>query len=172
MSLIVPLSCLLDMKLQIPKKRFLVQFDDIPVNCSDLISAKMHVYFLWGQSSPLSPRTLQVHQIIPSWIETQVSTLYRLTSPSQIPWSQPYLGLDDKDAVWYSQSSLTIYPRLLSGYVSFDVTEAARNWKQGDPNNGLLVWATNEDISGSDLRFASRRYGATTLPYLNVLCPY
>ena len=70
------------------KTRFLVQFEDIPANCSDLISAKMHVYFLWGQTLrglPNNPRTLQVHQIIPSWIETQVSAIYRLTSPSQIP---------------------------------------------------------------------------------------
>ena len=156
-----------------PKKRFLVQFEDIPVSCKRLISAKMHVYFLWGQFSPTNlPRTLQVHQIISSWIETQVSTTYRQTSPTSLLWSQPYLGLDDKDAVWYSQSSFTIYPNQPDSYVSFDITEAARNWKQGDPNNGVLVWATNEDVPGSDLRFASRRYGNSTLPHVNVLCAY
>ncbi len=38
-----------------------------------------------------------------------------------------------------------------AGYVEFDITEAMRNWKSGQPNYGLLVWATNEESSYTGL---------------------
>ena len=41
-------------------------------------------------------------------------------------------------------------------YVRFAITGAVRNWKSGESNHGLLVWATNEDDEGCDLRFYSR----------------
>ena len=37
----------------------------------------------------------------------------------------------------------------------FDVTRAVRNWRNGAPNYGLLIQATNEYIPGRNFRFAS-----------------
>eukprot|EP00731_Ephydatia_muelleri_P012430 Em0006g1324a len=77
------------------------------------------------------------------------------------------------DAADYTQDTYTVFPGLPQGYVEFDMTEAARNWKDGAANNGLLVWATNENEAGTDLRFYSRRHiDATKRPFVNVLCAY
>jgi len=35
------------------------------------------------------------------------------------------------------------------------VTSAARAWKYGSPNYGLVIWATNENRAGHGTRFAS-----------------
>ena len=44
------------------------------------------------------------------------------------------------------------------GYVEFDITEAARNWKAGEPNCGVVLLAVNEDVGGSEIRFYSHRH--------------
>lgn len=164
-----------------PIKRFLVQFEDIPLQCSKVVWAKLHLFcfrsarasFYSPQESPDIPRTLQVHQVLKAWNESQATRDVRLTS---VPWSQPYLALDGTDAALYPQDSITLFPVLPQSFVTFDITEAARNWKQGSPNNGLLVWATNEILPGTDFRFYSKRRDdipgfMAVRPYVTVLCP-
>ena len=49
-----------------------------------------------------------------------------------------------------------------SGYIQFDITEAAHNWKAGEPNYGVVLLAVNEDVHGResrDTRFYSHRHG-------------
>ena len=50
-----------------------------------------------------------------------------------------------------------------------DITEAARNWKNGEPNYGVLIYTTNDDDDGRDIRFRSREY-STDKPRLFVFC--
>ena len=49
------------------------------------------------------------------------------------------------------------------------MTDAARKWKEGEPNYGLLIWATNEYELGRDIRFHSREH-ATKKPYMEICC--
>ena len=164
------------------KKRFLVQFENIPVQCSRVIRANMHIYFYrsahasWHTPSqaPDIVRPLEVHRVNQDWLENQATSVQRLTSNN---WNQPYLALDGTDADQNAQDTVTWFTGQPSGYMEFDVTGAATSWKQGSPNHGLLVLATNENVDGTDLRFYSRRHiEATscpaTKPFITVLCPY
>ena len=54
----------------------------------------------------------------------------------------------------------------------FDVTQAVRNWRAGEPNHGVIMWATNENVPGRDLRFASRSADESRHAFINVLCEY
>ena len=158
---------------QYPKKRFLVQFENLPSSCTSIKWAKMYLYFVYAHkaswqsvyTAPYIERDLQVHQVKKSWSEYQVTSTDRR---SGVRWSQPYLGLSS-DAVPYTQDTVTIFTGRPAGYVEFDVTEAMRNWRSGQPNYGLLVLATNEDENGRDLRFNSRQASGNH-PYAKVLC--
>ena len=58
-----------------------------------------------------------------------------------------------------------------SGFMEFDITEAMRNWQNGDPNYGVLLMATNESDLGRDIRFYSNAEADTTRhAFVNVLC--
>ena len=55
--------------------------------------------------------------------------------------------------------------------MEFDITEAMRNWQNGDPNYGVLLRATNENALGRDIRFYSNAETDTSRhAYVNVLC--
>ena len=159
---------------QYPKKRFLVQFEDIPSTCRHIQWAKMYLYFWYAhkaswqsvKQAPYIQRQLQVHQVKRSWSESQATITNRFNGQR---WSGSYLALDGTDAAVYSQGQVVMFPGQPSRYVEFDVTEAARNWRSGDQNNGLLVWATNENEEGRDLRFYSRER-ATQKPFMTVSC--
>ena len=159
---------------QYPKKRFLIQFENIPSTCRSIQWAKMYVYFWYAhkaswqsvQQAPYIVRQLQVHQVKKSWSESQATVSYRLSGQR---WSRSYLALDGTDAAAYSQGDVVTYPGQPSRFIEFDITEAARNWKSGEQNNGLLVWATNEVEEGRDLRFYSRER-ATQKPYMTISC--
>lgn len=157
------------------KKRFLIQFQDLP-QCSRVQWAKMYLNFWYAhkaswqsvQSAPYIPRSLQVHQVKKYWSESQATTYYRWGTTR---WNSPYAALDGSDAARYTQDVVTIFTGRPGGWVEFDVTEAVRNWKAGNPNYGLLVWATNENRDGRDLRFYSREKSGSE-PFITVLCDY
>jgi hypothetical protein len=154
-----------------PKIRTLVRFDDIPSNCTTIHWAKMYLYFfcysrwhisfdtvptlLVNREAPYIPRPLQVHQVKEPWKESQATSDYRL---SGVPWSKPYLGLDGSDAMEHPMNIVTIFTGRPFGYVEFDITEAALNWKAGEPNYGVVLSAVNEDVCGCDTRFYSHRH--------------
>ena len=50
---------------------------------------------------------------------------------------------------------LLFYPSTQRGFVKIEVTSAAKAWKSGSPNYGVVIWATNENVAGRDTRFTS-----------------
>jgi len=142
------------------KKRSLIQFEDIPDSCQIVNHAMMYLYYdtsakaSWqtNDQAPFITRTIQAHRVLQQWDETQATTTKR-TSTSF--WNTPYLGLDDIDAVHCPTGHTTIYACRPQSFVEIEVTSAAMNWKAGEPNYGVVIWATNEDQQGRDTRFAS-----------------
>ena len=161
---------------QYPKKRILIQFEDLQKdNRLNIKQAKMYLYFWYAhkaswqavEQAPQISRTLQVHQVKKNWREDQATSTFCVNAEQ---WSQPYLALDGTDAARDPMDIVTVCPRRPSGYVEFDVTEAIRNWDQNDTNHGLLIWATNENEEGRDLRFYDRKRGEEFRPFINVAC--
>ena len=62
-----------------------------------------------------------------------------------------------------------IFPPNKPSWLEMDITEATKNWKNGEPNYGVLIYATNDDDDGYDIRFHSCEYG-TDKPHLFVYC--
>ncbi len=58
-----------------------------------------------------------------NWDEAQATTVYCLNGAE---WNQPYLSLDCKDAAANALDTVTVYAGCKSGYMEFDITEAAR----------------------------------------------
>ena len=76
-----------------PKKRSLLQFEDIPSNCTTVNHAMMYIYYAWsGKASwmsitevPFITRTIQAHRVLESWVETEATTTKRYSStPTRI----------------------------------------------------------------------------------------
>ena len=159
-----------------PKKRTLVKFEDIPSSCTNIQWAKMYLYYWYSHKAsfqtvsraPYIPRPLQVHQVKEAWQESQATRDHRL---SGVPWSSPYLGLDGSDAMENPLDIVTIFTGRPSGYVEFDITEAARNWKLGQPNYGVVILSINEDVCGRDTRFYSHRHSEHQ-PFMTVFSAY
>ena len=120
---------------------------------------------------PYIPRPLKVNQIRKYWRE---NTATRDNSQSNIEWSVPYLGLDGSDAVASVLDVVTVYTGRPAGYMEFDITQAAKNWLLGQPNYGVVISATNEQIHGREARFYSREHGNNWRlhPIMSVLCHY
>ena len=159
-----------------PRKRSLLQFEDLPTNCTTIHWAKMYLYYVYShkasfqsvQQAPFISRNIQVHVVKKEWEETQATRTYRKTG---VPWSQPYLALNGSDAKKKVLDSVTIYTGRPRGFVEFDITKAIRRWKRGRPNYGVVIRASNEDTLGRDTRFASNANSdSTTHAYVNVLC--
>ena len=128
-----------------------------------------------------------IMQVKQEWSETQATSLYRLTGQR---WNKQWLALDGSDAdpngllcepvtvytyrsVLFCQTSLiSVYVYLRPfGFMEFDITEAMRNWRNGDPNYGVLLMATNENDLGRSIRFYSNAETDTTRhAFVNVLC--
>ena len=104
-----------------------------------------------------------------SWNEAQATSTKRDNSHT---WSTAYLGLDNTDAEAQPQSgTVTIFPYRPRGFVEFDVTNAVKRWKDGAPNYGLVIRATNELVAGRGIRFASNAMPDTSQhAYVLVLC--
>ena len=103
------------------------------------------------------------------WVETEATSVFRC---SGVTWSQPYLALNgrDPDAEERPLDAVTIYINRPAGYVEFDVTDAVRDWADGQPNYGLLLWATNETEEGRDMRFYGRKKEEQFQPFIQVHC--
>ncbi|XP_031563441.1 uncharacterized protein LOC116298980 [Actinia tenebrosa] len=166
---------------QYPKKRSLVQFENLPLECPvhKIRWAKMYLYFAYSHKAsghtviqtPYISRPIQVHLVKKAWAESQATSVRRLNG---INWSQPYLDLNNNDAEATPQDcATTIYSFRPSGFVEFDVTRAVRSWRKGTPNHGMLLWATDENLAGRDLRFASNAHpDSKKHAFINVMCEY
>ena len=162
-----------------PKKRTLVKFDNMPSSCTNIQCmqwAKMYLYYWYSHKAsfdtvseaPYIPRPLQVNQVKEPWREKQATRDNRL---SGVPWNKPYLGLDGSDAMDHQTDIVTIFTGRPSGYIEFDITETARNWKEGQPNYGVVVSVVNEDVCGRDTRFYSHRHSEYQ-PLMTVFSAY
>ena len=162
-----------------PLKRTLVKFEDIPRTCKSIQWAKMYLYFWYShkasfmsdRSVPYIPRPLQVNQIRKYWNERSAT---RDNSQPGVKWNTPYLGLDGSDAERSVLDTVTVYTGRPTGHMEFDITQAARNWLSGQPNYGVVISATNEQIRGREARFYSRERGNDwrVHPLMSVLCSY
>ena len=163
-----------------PKKRALFQFEDLtdPKSDSNRIRwAKMYVYFTYAhkasfqtvQVAPYISRELQIHQIKKQWSETEATQYNRL---NDTPWGAQYVGLDDIDACARPLDTVRLNTGRPASFMEFDVTQAVRNWRAGEPNHGVIIWATNENVPGRDLRFASRTADESRHAFINVLSEY
>ena len=146
-----------------PNKRSLVQFVFLPSDCpsSKIKSAKTYLYYVYAYQPswytitqvPFIPRYMQLQLVKKSWNEAQATSSRRDCSNV---WTTPYLGLDGTDAEEVPKpGTVTIFPYRPRGSVEFDVTNAVKRWREGVPNNGLVIRATNELVEGRDIRFAN-----------------
>ena len=161
---------------QFPKKRSLLRFNDIPSACTTVNHAMMYIYYSYSHKAcwhsvyqaPFITCTIQAHRVLKSWKETEATTTMRY---SGAPWHKAYLGLDDTGANDCPTGQATIYADRPAGFVETEVTSAVKDWKDGKPNYGLLIWATNEDQDGRDTRFYSRSYNdSTKFAYIQLNC--
>ncbi|XP_078371252.1 uncharacterized protein LOC144654885 [Oculina patagonica] len=165
---------------QYPNKRSLVQFEDLPSACPliKIQSAKMYLYYVYAHkpswhpiaTTPFIPRNMQTHLVKKYWSETQATSSKRYSSAT---WSTQWLGLDgtDAEAVPQDWNPVTIYPARPRGFVEFDITPAAKAWRSGAPNYGLVIRAVNELETGRGIRFYSNAYSdASKHAYVLVLC--
>ena len=159
------------------KTRYLVQFEDLPSACTTIKWAKLYMFFADANipgtisvtEAPYIERDLEVHQVIKSWSELQVTR--KLTGIGTEQWITPGLGLDDTDASSIVQDTVRIFTDQPPSFVRFDVTQAMNEWKSGEPNNGLVVRATNENTVGRNLRFYSQEVSQIyRRPIIKVLC--
>ena len=159
-----------------PRKRSLLQFEDLPSNCTEMHWATMYLYYVYShkasfytvQQAPFISRNIEVHVVKKEWEESQATSTFRKTG---VPWSQPYLDLNGGDARKKVLDSVTIYTSRPRGFVEFDITKAIRRWKKGHPNYGVVIRASNEDTPGRDTRFAGNTNSdSTTHAYVNVFC--
>ena len=159
-----------------PLKRTLLKFEDIPSTCQVLHRATMYVHYWYAHKAsylsesevPWIPRPIQARQVLRSWRDTQATRDVRLVNT---PWSRPYLNLNDADARMNVDDTQTISRSNTAGYISWNITTSARNWLAGQPNNGILLSAANDDVFGREIRFYSReRSTANLVPYLEIHC--
>ncbi|XP_078371244.1 uncharacterized protein LOC144654881 [Oculina patagonica] len=167
---------------QFANKRSLVQFENLPSACEliKIKSAKMYLYYVYAHkpswhpitTTPYIPRYMQAHLVKKSWVESQATSTKRSSSAN---WSSPWLGLDgtDAEAIPQDWNPVTIFPHpgSFSRFVEFDITPAAKAWRSGVPNNGLIIRAVNELEPGRGIRFASDTYSdASKRAFVRVLC--
>ena len=153
-----------------PNKRSLLQFTSPPSSCQ-INSAKLYIRFVYAhkgsafswRQAPLFPRTIVAHSVLKSWSESQATAFKRISNAN---WSQRFLGLGTDAVKEPTSSGVVVYPPFQKGQIwyAIDVTSAVRDWKNGQPNNGLLIRALHEDRPGRDFRFARKD------AYVQVVC--
>ena len=143
-----------------PKKRSLLRFEDVPSECKSVSHATMFIYYVYSHKAsshtdaeaPFITRTIRAHRVLKSWKQSQATSTKR---DLYNYWHTKWLGLNNIDATSSYTGQTTIYPNQPKGFVRIDVTAAAKAWKHGSPNYGVVIWATNEQVAGRDTRFAS-----------------
>lgn len=151
-------------------KRSLLQFTNPPSSCQ-VSSAKLYLRFVYAhkgtafswQQAPLFPRTIVAHRVLKSWSESEATAFKRFSGAS---WSQRFLGLGTDVVEEPTSSGVIVFPPFQKGqkWYGIDVTSAVQDWKNGQPNYGLLIRALHEDRPGRDFRFSRND------AYIQVVC--
>ena len=67
-------------------------------------------------------------------------------------------------------SVLFTFSTVEGSWQAWDLTALTRAWHDGSvPNYGVILWATNEDTDGYDLRFRSSDDGYVDQPVLEII---
>jgi len=139
------------------KKRMLIEFPDlssIPAG-STVTKATMSLNYYkqnCGSDTPLS-RTLSVHRLLKDFAESQATRDLRLTNTT---WNVSYVGLNNIDARNISDNMTFVASTPYGRWVSFDITAAVNAWlADSSSNKGVVIYATNENTNGCDMRFYS-----------------
>ena len=159
-----------------PKKRSLLRFENVPSGCKSINYARMYLYYVYSHKAsyqsdaqaPFITRTIQAHRVLKPWKESEATSTKR---DSYNYWQTQWLGLNNIDATSSYTGQVTIRRDTPRGFVSIDVTSAAKAWKSGSSNYGVVIWATNEDQPGRDTRFASNaRRDSSQHAYISLNC--
>ena len=154
--------------------RYGLKFEDIQ-GCYQVIQASMYVNF-WHSfrasegtvyTVPYISRPIVVRQLLRHWEENEATSV-QATSTTE--WKVKYVGFDGVDAYFQANSIRTVHNGHPSGYIEWDVTLTADNWRHGDENHGVILSASNELVNGTDLRFYSRENDENLRPYMTVVC--
>jgi hypothetical protein len=162
------------------KARTLINFDlsGIPSNATVLratMNLKYYEAVNYGGGTWVD-RWVQAHQILVNWNEAQATKDNRLTGTS---WNATYGKIggtvppaDDANGQFESttlfwQSELSELPK----WKSWDLTALTQKWMNGTASNyGVILWATNEDVTGYTMRFhSSEASNSSDRPYLEVI---
>ncbi len=150
------------------KYRTLIKFDlsAIPAGATVVkAQLKLKYYDAVNGSAAWVDRTVQAHQLLVDWNQFEATRDERQTG---VAWAAPYAALDGRDAKATPEDAVTLkqdYPR----WVSWDLTALTNQWLDGSaPNYGVILWATNEDTPGYELRFRSS-LASVDLPVLEVV---
>ena len=146
-----------------PKKRFVIQFQDIPQSCGTVLSATMVLTYSHSHQVrpppfvPPGTRVLCAYQILRYWNEQTIGHTTYMSSGS------------DYNSNCLDMATLLPWPGK-GTLVRMDVTQAAKNWVNGAQNYGILVRVIHEDVVKRDRRFYSREAASANRPYLEVAC--
>lgn len=149
-----------------PKKRFVIQFEDLPRHCTNVERAVMYLKYAYAHKAswmsdnevPYITRELNTHRILRPWDEQTVFSTYMEAGIDYIP--EPM----EKVALPYEGNE----GQLANGYVPFSVIQAVKKWAGGATNCGILVMDLKEDVLGRDRRFWSSKGPPENRPYLEV----
>ena len=157
-------------------KRTVIKFEDIQ-GCYQVIRANIYVHFWYSArpsyetiyTVPYISRPIEVRQLLRHWEENEATSV-KATSTTE--WKVKYVGFDGVDAYSQVNSIRTVHNGRPSGYIEWDVTSAADNWRHGDENHGVILSASNELVNGTDMRFYSRKNDVLEdrRPYMTVVC--
>ncbi len=147
------------------KKRTIIKFDlqysSIPSNAT-VLKAQMQLYYFNATvagGSAWVDRWVQAHELLKPWHELQADSSERL---EDIPWLAPRAKIGPGnnpitvDANGQFESTLLFQQGEHPTWKSWDLTNLTQKWvNTPSSNNGVILWATNEDVNSYDLRFYS-----------------
>ena len=161
-----------------PKKRTTLKFpiSNIPDDATIESSYLKVFYYGKGKASwsteTFIPRYIRANIIFTNWSESSADAYY--------PWkSTPYgsFGTEPGSSDYYSDEEDEILFDINSGcWKEFNLIRAVNAWRdgylgtlEGIQNFGVVLWATNEDEDGYDLRMRSSEYSDINYkPYLEI----
>ncbi|KAA0229734.1 RHS repeat-associated core domain-containing protein [candidate division KSB1 bacterium] len=102
---------------------------------------------------------MQAHELLKPWHELQADSSERL---DDIPWLAPRAKIGPGnnpitvDANGQFESTVLFQQGEHPTWKSWDLTKLTQKWvTTPSSNNGVILWATNEDVNAYDLRFYS-----------------
>ncbi len=107
--------------------------------------------------------------MLKDWVETQATRDERKSDTS---WVEPYGAIDGTDAKSEAEA-IVLFKQDHPKWKSWNLTTLTQKWLDGTTANyGVILWATNEDTDGYDLRLRSSEDYDTNLndwPYLEII---